>query len=63
VHVRLAAGDGAGLGGALLGLQRLAGDSIALEHFDRLGHLADLVAAADAGHFDVEVADWRDRSS
>ena len=57
VHVRLAAARRRGsLPRASLDLQRLAGDGIALEDLDGLGHLADLVAATDAGHLDVELA-------
>ena len=56
MHLRLAAARRAGLRRALLGLQRLTGDGIALEDLDCLGHLADLVAASDAGHLDGKVA-------
>ncbi len=56
VHIGRSTGHGADLRLLLLGLQALARDRVALEHRNRVGHLADLVAAADAGHFDVELA-------
>ena len=56
MHIRLATGNGAGLRLLLLDLQPPAGDRVALEHLNGLGHLADLVATADAGHLDVKLA-------
>ena len=40
----------------LLGLQHEAGGRVSLEDFDGLSHLADLVALADAGYLNVELA-------
>jgi len=56
VHVGFAPRDGPGLRLLLLSLQLLAGGGVALEHLDRIRHLADLVAPADAGHLNVELA-------